>query len=207
MKTSNNTLGASNLSEKQRANLDFYATNPIALNHLLDKMPQLKQCKFVLEPCAGIGTLADRFTQITGTPVDMYDIISRRDDIKEQDYMELKCKNAYDLILTNFPYKNSTAKNPIGFSELLVKALKDIKPGGYVCSFQRLLSLESKKRYEQIYCKYKPEIIYVYSYRMQCYADGDVNQKFNSSIAYCWFVFHKDLNGNFSQESKIDWIY
>lgn len=64
------------------------------------------------------------------------------------DYMDLDCAGVYDLIITNLPYKSSTAKNPIGFSELLIKALKDVAPDGYVCSFQRLLSLESKKRYE-----------------------------------------------------------
>lgn len=207
MNTSIRTLGASNLTEKQRANYDFYATNPIAINHLLIKMPQLKECKFVLEPCAGIGTLADRFTQITGTPVDMYDIVSRRNDIKECDYMELKCKNAYDLIITNFPYKEGTKKDPVGFSELLIKTLKDVMPGGYVCSFQRLLQLESMKRYERLYSLYKPEIIYVYSFRMKCFINGNMNQEYSSAVAYSWAVWHKDLNGDFSKETKLDWIY
>ena len=207
MNTPNNTLGASNLSEKERANYDFYATSPIAVNHLLKEMPQLKQCKKVLEPCAGIGTLADRFTKLTGTPVDMYDIVSRREDINECDYMELDCKDKYDLIITNFPFKESTKKEPTGFSELLVKALKDVAPGGYVCSFQRLLQLESVKRYDRIYAKYKPEIIYVYSFRMKCYNNGNFDEIYQSAVAYTWTVWHKDLNGNFSKETKLDWIH
>ena len=207
MKGSVNTLGASNLSETQRANLDFYSTDPRTVNDLLQVMPELKNSKRVLEPCAGIGTIADKFTELTGIKVDMSDILSRRNDITQIDYMDLDCAGAYDLIITNFPYKNSTAKNPIGFAELLVKALKDVAPGGYVCSFQRLLSLESKKRYEQIYSKYKPEKIYVYSHRMQCYADGDMSKKINSSIAYAWFVYHKGLDGKFSKVTTLDWIY
>lgn len=135
MDNSLRTLGASNLSNKERDEYDFYATDPIALNHLFIKMPWLKECKNILEPCAGIGTLADRFTKITGTSVDMYDIVSRREDIKECNYMDLDCKDKYDLIITNFPYKEGTKKAPIGFSELLVKALKDVKSDGYVCSF------------------------------------------------------------------------
>ena len=207
MKSSINTLGASNLSETQRANLDFYSTDPSAVNDLLQKMPELAECKRVLEPCAGVGSISDRFQFLTGIKVDCYDILSRRDDIIQMNYMYLDCAGVYDLILTNFPSKSSTAKNPIGFSELLIKALKDVAPDGYVCSFQRLLSLESKKRYEQVYSKYKPEKIYVYSHRMQCYADGDMSKKINSSIAYAWFIYHKGLDGKFSQETKLDWIY
>ena len=196
-----------NIMEKNEITDDFLATDPIAINHLLKEMPELKQCKSVLEPCAGIGTLADRFTKLTGTPVDMYDIVSRREDINECDYMKLNCKNKYDLIFTNFPFKESTKKEPIGFSELLVKALKDIVPGGYVCSFQRLLQLESVKRYEKIYSKYKPEIIYVYAFRMKCFHNGNFDEVYQSAVAYSWAIWHKDLNGNFSKDTKLNWIY
>lgn len=207
MRNSIKTLGASNLTEAQRANLDFYSTDPSAVNDLLQKMPELTQCKRVLEPCAGIGSISDKFQELTGIKVDTYDILSRREDIIEMDYIKLDCAGMYDLIITNFPYKEGTQKAPIGFSQLLNKALKDVAPGGYVCSFQRLLQLESKKRYENIYSKSKPEIIYAYSHRMKCYKDGNKNSSFNSSIAYCWAIWHKDLNGKFSQETKLDWIY
>jgi len=41
MRNSIKTLGASNLTEAQRANLDFYSTDPSAVNDLLQKMPEL----------------------------------------------------------------------------------------------------------------------------------------------------------------------
>lgn len=192
---------------KNKITDDFLETDPIAVNHLLKEMPELKQCKSVLEPCAGIGTLADRFTKMTGTPVDMYDIVSRREDINECDYMKLDCKNKYDLILTNFPYKEGTKKEPTGFSELLCKSLQDVVPGGYVCSFQRLLQLESVKRYEKIYSKYKPETIYIYAFRMKCFHNGDFNEVYQSAVAYSWVIWHKNLNGDFSKDTKLDWIH
>lgn len=207
MNTPNNTLGASNLSEKQRANLDFYATDPRAINHLLIKMPELKQCQRVLEPAAGNGILADRFTELTGLIVDKYDIISRRNDIIEQDYLELDCTGQYDLIITNFPYAEKDKNHPIGFSELMVKALKDVAPGGYFCSFQRLLHLESQKRYERIYSQYKPERIYVYAFRMNCFSNGDLNQKVAGAVAYTWTIWHKDVDGKYSETTTLDWIY
>lgn len=200
-------MKSDNLTEKQKANINFSATDPIAINHLLVKIPQLKNCTNPLEPSAGIGTLADRFTKLTGTEVVKSDIISRREDIIECDYMELDCKNKYDLILVHFPHKEGTKKEPIGFSELIAKALKDVKPGGYVCSFQKLSQLESSKRYERLYCKYKPECVYVYSFRMNCYNNGDFTQEYASGVAYSWVVWHKDENGEFSQETKLDWIY
>lgn len=201
------TLEASNLSDKQRANLDFYSTDPRAINHLLVKMPELKYCEHILEPAAGNGILADRFTELTGKKVDMYDIISRREDIIEQDYLELNCEGKYDLIITNFPYSEKDKNHPIGFSELMVKALKDVAPGGYFCSFQRLLHLESQKRYERIYSKYKPYRIYIYAFRMNCFANGDMDQKISGAVAYSWAVWKKGIDGTFLEDMKIDWIY
>lgn len=201
-------LGSTVLAGTERAEYDFYSTDPQAVNDLLAKMPELgKRGLKVLEPCAGIGTIADRYTTITKNEVDMYDIVQRRDDIICSDYMDVDAFGKYDLIITNFPYKNATKANPIGFNQLLNKALNDVKPGGYVASFQKLLQLESKKRYEEIYGRRKPEIIFVYSHRMKCFKNGDTSQIANSAVAYSWAVWHKDMDGFFSKDTKLDWIY
>lgn len=170
-------------------------------------MPELKLCENVLEPAAGNGIVADRFKELTGKNVDMYDIVSRRSDIIEQDYLELDCAGKYDLIITNFPYSEKDKNHPIGFSELINKALKDLKPGGYFCSFQRLLHLESQKRFEKIYSWAKPERVYVYAFRINCFSNGDLNQKVAGAVAYTWTVWHKDENGEFSKNTTLDWIY
>lgn len=201
-------LGSTVLAGVERAEWDFYSTDKQAVNDLLGKIPQLGERGLkVLEPAAGIGSIADRYKLITKNDVDMYDIVSRREDILECDYMKLDAYNKYDLIITNFPYKNATKASPIGFSQLINKALNDIKPGGYVASFQKLLQLESKSRYEEIYGKKKPEWIFVYSHRMKCYKNGDEKEVYNSAVAYSWVVWHKDENGFFSKETKLDWIY
>lgn len=201
-------LGSTVLAGVERAEYDFYSSDPQAVNDLLAKMPELgKRGLKVLEPCAGIGTIADRYTTITKNEVDMYDIVQRRDDIICSDYMDVDAFGKYDLIITNFPYKNATKTNPIGFNQLLNKALNDVKPGGYVASFQKLLQLESKKRYEEIYGRRKPEIIWVYSHRMKCFKNGDISQIANSAVAYSWVVWHKDMDGFFSKDTRLDWIY
>lgn len=186
---------------------DFYTTDPIAINDLLVKMPELRQKGLkVLEPCAGIGFLADRYTFLTNNKVDMYDIVKRREDIIEMDYMELNCKNKYDLIITNFPHKKAIKNRTYGFSELLNKALIDIKPNGYVCSFQRLSQLESKERYEKIYSKCPPSQIFVYSRRLKCFKEK-MDDICNTSICYSWAIWHKKLDGSFDKDTKLSWIY
>lgn len=204
-------LGAREIAKEDRAELDYYSTDPNCVNDLLNKMPQLKNPNFkYLEPCAGAGAIADRFEILTGIHMDQYDICPHKEGIVQMDYMKLNCAGQYDVIITNFPYHAASKKNPIGFNQLLVKALKDIKPGGYVCSFQKLLHLESKNRYEDIYSRYKPEIVYVYVKRVKCFRNDDVNKykDMNSTICYTWTIWHKDENGFYSnKETKLDWIY
>ena len=110
-------LGAGIIAKEDRAEYDFYSTDPDCVNDLLNKVPEIINPNFkYLEPCAGVGVIADRFTQLTKLPMDKYDIIQRREDIIEQDYIKLNCSNKYDVIITNYPYKMATSKNPVGFS-------------------------------------------------------------------------------------------
>ena len=142
--------------------------------------------------------------------MDQYDIFPHKESIIQQDYMKLDSNGKYDVIITNFPYKMATKTNPIGFTQLLKKALQDIKPDGYVCSFQKLLQLESKARYDEIYSRYKPENIYVYVKRVKCYRGGDTEKykDMNSTICYSWVIWHKDKNGFYSNKTtNLDWIY
>lgn len=187
---------------------NYLATDPQAVNDLLGKMPELKiRGLNVLEPAAGNGVLADRYKLLTHNEVDMFDIEPRRDDIEQQDYMKLDCKGKYDLILTSFPSEMADKNNPIGYSQLLRKALIDVKYGGYVANFQKLAQLESKQRYQDIYGKYKPYKILIYSRRISCYKNGDLSQKVQGAVAYSWAIWRKDEDGFFSKETKLDWIY
>ena len=92
------TMGASNHTEEEREKNEFYATNPIFINHLLEREPWLKDKDLkILEPSAGDGTLVDRFYELTGNKMDAYDIISRRDDIIEQNYFTKNFSDQYDV--------------------------------------------------------------------------------------------------------------
>lgn len=186
---------------------DFYSIDQQVVNDLIKKMPVLKQNWVALDPCAGAGLLADRYTKLTKNKVDMYDICSRREDIIEANYIKLDCKDKYNLIICEFPYQEGTLQKPIGYSQLVLKALSDVQRGGYVCSIQRLTQLESKVRYEKIYGLKKPSQIYIYSRRLDRFKNGDLSKKENGLVAYSWVIWQKDQNGLFKNETKIDWIY
>lgn len=162
-------------------------------------MPELGERGInVLEPCAGAGVLADRYVSRTGNEITMCDISSRRPDIREIDYMKLECHNYYDLIITNFPYND--------YNRLVRKALDDIKPDGYVAVLTRLVALESKQRYEQIYGRRKPEKVLIFARRLKCF-ESRPSDLIHTDKPFCWIVWHKDNNGFFSKETKLDWIY
>lgn len=179
--------------------------SPVVVNDLLLKMPELKkQGLIALEPCAYFAALGDRYEQLTGNQVDRVDIQARRKDIEECDYLKYKCAGKYDVIIANFPSESSSRNNPAGFNELVLKALKDVKRGGWVCSLQKLTHLESQRRHSQIYGLYKPERIYVYCHRIEWVNDKGVESK--GTGMYVWCVWHKGEDGKFGKETKLDWI-
>lgn len=177
------------------------------IDDLIRAYPELKQEKIILDPCANTSAFKNRIEQLTNNQVDYYDIDDKKVDfLHTQDYMKLRCSNKYDAIITHFPSQMATTTYPYGFTQLLNKALRDVKPNGLVCNLQKLVYLDSKNRYERIYAKYKPEQILVYSGRISMY-DG-TGKKTNSTIPYCWVVWRKDENGFYSnRETKLDWIY
>lgn len=201
------TLGASNHSKEEREKNEFYATDPLFINHLLEKEPWLKDKTLkILEPSAGDGTLVDRFYQCTGNKMDAYDIISRREDIIEQNYFLKDFSNQYDVILTNPPYLKDTAKTKEGLAEYILKALKEVKVGGTVIMFLKTLHLESKVRYEKIYKHYPPSKIYVYADRISCYKSNDTSKP-QGAISYSIFIWqNKKDDGTFDKDTKLDWI-
>lgn len=200
------TMGASNHVEEEREQYDFYATDPIFIDHLLKKEPWLYDTSLkILEPSAGDGALVDRFYELTGNKMDAYDLISRRADITAQDYFTKDFSNKYDVILTNPPYLRDSLKTNQGLSDYIVKSLKEIKDGGTVIMLLKTLFLESQVRYEKIFKHYPPSKIYIYSDRISCYKQNDIT-KTQGAISYSIFIWHKIKDMNFKNPTKLDWI-
>jgi hypothetical protein len=105
----------------------------------------------------------------------------------------LKAYEKVDNIITNPPYKHA-----LEFVEHALK-LADKK----VAMFLKLTFLEGKVRYS-FFQENPPRRVYVFSYRANCYRNGEVeNFKHKSStVAYAWFVWEKGYKG----KPEIEWI-
>ena len=153
-------MGASNHSEFERETHDFYATEPSAIDDLL-KVETFD--KNIWECAVGQGHLAKRLEE-HGYIVDCTDIVDRGYPGTEiVDFLNEK----YDFdgdIITNPPYKYCT--------EFILNALDSIPNGHKVAMFLKLQTLEGQKRYDEIYSKYPPKTVYVYSKRKKCFMNG-----------------------------------
>ena len=96
-------------------------------------------------------------------------------------------------IITNPPYKYAT--------EFVKKAINSITEGHKVAMFLKIQFLESKKRRE-LFLKYPPKYVYVFSERVSCAKNGDFEKYPSSAICYAWFLWVKGWFGN----PEIKWL-
>lgn len=137
------TLGASNHTENEREADDYYATDPIAIDKLLEVE---KPRRFIWECACGGGHLSERLTE-RGYDVFNSDIKNRGyakqhlvlDFLKQED----KLFSFEHDILTNPPYKYAT--------EFVLKALELLHEGCKCYMFLKLTFLEGKRRYIELF--------------------------------------------------------
>ena len=189
------TLGASNHTDKEREEDDFYATDPIAIDKLL-KVETPSDC--IWEPAAGEGHLAERLRE-HGFYVIASDIVERNCKLDFiRDFLQIEAiDTANHDILTNPPYKYA--------KEFVLKALDLVDEGHKVYMFLKLTFLEGKARYTELFSKNPPKVIYVFSERVMCAKNGDFEKMKaggGSAVAYSWFVWQKGYQG----DTVIKWI-
>lgn len=190
------TLGASNHTDKEREENDYYATDPIAI----DKLLLVEQpSKNIWECAAGEGHLAERLRD-KGYNVLTSDIIKRNYNL---DYI---CDFLVDYrdylftdrdIITNPPYKYA--------KEFVLRALDLVLYGHKVFMFLKLTFLEGKTRYKELFSKYPPKAVHVFSERIMCAKNGNFQEMKDgggSAVCYAWFVWEKGYTG----KTIIDWI-
>lgn len=187
------TLGASNHTDKEREKNDYYATDPMAI----DKLLQVEKPFFHIWECAaGGGHLAQRLKDY-GYAVTTSDIVQRDYPLDfVEDFFTHKEKFAGD-ILTNPAYKYA--------KEFVLHALDLVNDGNKVYMFLKLTFLEGKTRYKELFSKYPPKVIYVFSERVLCAKNADfegMKAGGGSAVAYAWFVWQKGYKG----KTVIEWI-
>lgn len=188
------TLGASNHTDKDREQHDFYATDPIAIDGLLSKVTLPHN---ILEPACGNGCLSKRLED-SGYNVLSYDLVDRGYG-QQQNFFELlspPIEGDY-AIITNPPYKYAM--------EFVLHSLELVPTNSLVCMFLKTTFLEGKRRYNELFRIFPPEIILQFSERVLCAKNGDFDYMIahgGSAVSYAWFCWRKGFKGR----TVVDWI-
>lgn len=183
------TLAASNHSKTERQADDYYATDPIAVEKLLEK----EHFNHYVWECAAGGLHISNVLTAHGYKVRNSDITSRGNrSIEELDFFKAEKDKMSPDIITNPPYKYA--------SEFVEHALDISMNSVKIAMFLKIQFLESKKRRE-LFKKYPPKKIYVFTNRMNCGKNG-VFGKESSAVCYAWFIWEKGYTGL----PKVDWI-
>ena len=175
------TIGASNHCSEDRADKDYYATEPVATEWLCKIEPLTGP---ILEPSCGEGHMS-RVLMAHG-----YEVISR--DIADRGYGEVADFLSEDNrhwdgdIVTNPPYAFA--------QEFVEKALAIIPEGRKVAMFLKLTFLEGKRR-ATLFNFTPPLRVWVSRSRLKCAKNGDFEHSPGSATAYAWFVWQKGFHG------------
>lgn len=188
------TLGASSHSEGERQQHDYYATEPKAVEILLE---QERFNPYVWECACGEGHISEvlkkHYYRVKSSDIidrgyegtEIIDFLTvRKEDIKHDFSRD---------IITNPPYKYA--------KEFVEKALEVSMDGTKVAMFLKLTFLEGKAR-KKLFKAAPPKRIYVFSSRVKCAKNGDFESIGSSAVCYAWFVWEKGFKGS----PVIKWI-
>ena len=191
---------------------DFYATDPIALEMLLNNCSkELKQefyncedswlqkvtanVQLIWEPAAGTGNLSnylrERYYKVVASDLKfrgVKNVVEGIDFLSIKDYKQ-KFKGATPrIILTDPPYSLAT--------EFIEHALEILPEGGLYIALMNITYLAGQKRFQRVYSKGSLREIYVFSKRIECWKNGERPKDKCGSIAnYAWYVFQKGYKG------------
>lgn len=188
------TLGASNHTKEERQSEDFYATDSLATELLLELEDVNKE---VIDNSVGEGHLVKPLIE-RGHNVQGFDIIDRGFPNTEVcDFLQTKFLFPVrkDIIM-NPPYRYA--------KEFVEKSLNILADDYKVFAFLKIQFLESRGR-KQLFKDYPPKTVYVASSRLTCAKNGDFEKMKNSggsAACYAWFVWQKGYEG----ETTLKWF-
>lgn len=188
------TLGASNHSQTDREPNDYYATDPKAVEILLQH-EVFSPCVW---ECACGGGHITKVLESHDYKVKSSDVVNRGlKDTEIIDFLEVSidglCESVPMDIVTNPPYKYA--------KEFIEKAIDISIDGTKIAMLLKLSFLEGKAR-KQLFEKHPPKRIYVFSSRIQCAKNGDFKNADKSAVCYAWFIWEKGFAG----EPVIKWV-
>lgn len=178
------TLGSSNHVPEEREAFDYYATDPKAVEMLLE----LEQFAPVIwEPACGEGHIS-KVLQAHGYEVISTDLVYRGfGDPEPLDFLKETLDGFEGDIITNPPYSAGL--------EFVQRALESVRPGGKVAMFLKVQFLEGQKR-GAFFKDTPPRTVYISRSRLSCAKNGDFERFPDSAIAYAWYVWEKGFTGD-----------
>ena len=176
-------IGSSNHTPDERAEHDYYATDPQAVEMLL----ALETFSPVIwEPACGEGHIS-KVLAAHGHEVISTDLIYRGfGDPEPMDFLTETFPDFEGDIITNPPYSAGL--------EFVERALETVRPGGKIAMFLKVQFLEGKRRGE-LFAKTPPRTIYISRSRLACAKNGNFEHT-EKAIAYAWYVWEKGFTGD-----------
>lgn len=189
------THGANNHSDSERETNDYYATDPRAVEMLLQKLGRLPDK--VWEPATGGGHIAEVLKR-RGYEVVCSDLIQRNYPLDFQtDFLQMtEAPEGVNTIITNPPYKYAT--------EFVLKSIELLPERGILLMLLKTTFLEGARRWTRIYSKYPPLYMYQFVNRVDCPKNGDFDgYACSKAISYAWFLWRK---GSWTHAPRIKWL-
>ena len=180
-------IGAHNVSECERQNEDYYATDPKAAEWLI-KIENLN--KNIWECACGEGHLSKVFSK-NGYNVKSTDLIDRNYGRGGVDFLKETAFFDGDIV-TNPPYKYA--------EDFIRHGLELIPIGNKVCMLLKVQFLEGKSR-RKMFEEIPPKTVWVSTSRIKHGMNGDFSRA-NSMMAFAWYVWEKGYKG----ETILKWF-
>lgn len=168
---------------------DYYATDPKAIDELLRYEVFNKN---IWECACGEGNLSKPLKEY-GYNVYSTDLIDRGYQDECLDFLKNTKKFDGDII-TNPPFKYTT--------EFILNSLEAIPMGNKVAMFLKINYLSGKRRYKEIYSKYPPYRVYVFTGRIACSKNNDPEGYKGGAMDYVWMIWEKGKLG----PTELKWI-
>ena len=162
---------------KREAN-DFYATHPKAMYSLLQHENFNKN---IWECACGEGNLSEVLKE-SGFNVYSTDLIDRGYQDEIIDFLETD-KTFEGDIITNPPFKHTIP--------FIHKALECVPMGNKVAMFLKLNYLSGQQRYKEIYSKFPPYRVYVFTGRVGCSRNNLPEGFKGNGMDFAWFIWEK----------------
>ena len=137
--------------------------------------------KNIWECACGEGNLSEALKK-QGFNVYSTDLINRGYQDEQLDFLTSNKVWKGDII-TNPPFKYAT--------EFVLKALESVQMGSKVAMFLKINYLSGKKRFNEIYSKYPPLKVYVFTGRIACSKNNNPEGFKNNAMDYVWMIWEK----------------